>query len=114
MHPVPVLAYLSLAASMALVGAYVGLSRLLVAVFPLFLLAWLRFIVGGLAMLHWLRRPADEAPLQAGQQAVESSIAGNLWQLQVRVGQPVKAGDTVAVLESMKMEIALQERRHAA
>jgi drug/metabolite transporter (DMT)-like permease len=48
---------------MALVGAYVGLSRLLVAVFPLFLLAWLRFIVGGLAMLHWLRRAPDEAPL---------------------------------------------------
>lgn len=52
--------------------------------------------------------PADDAPLQAGQQAVESSIAGNLWQLQVQPGQAVKAGDTVAVLESMKMEIALQ------
>ena len=29
--------------SMALVGSYVGLSKLLVAVFPVFLLAWLRF-----------------------------------------------------------------------
>ena len=33
------IAYLSLAASMMLVGSYVGLSKLLVAVFPVFLLA---------------------------------------------------------------------------
>ena len=37
----PAWAYLSLGASMALVGSYVGLSRLLVAVFPVLLLAWL-------------------------------------------------------------------------
>ncbi len=48
---------------MALVGSYVGLSKQLVLVFPVFLLAWLRFGMGGLAMLHWLRKPADEAPL---------------------------------------------------
>jgi len=60
---VPWLAYASLAASMALVGSYVGLSRLLVATFPVFLLAWLRFAVAALAMPHWLVRAADEAPL---------------------------------------------------
>ncbi len=48
---------------MALVGSYVGLSKQLVLVFPIFLLAWLRFGIGGLAMLHWLRKPASEAPL---------------------------------------------------
>lgn len=48
---------------MALVGSYVGLSRLLVAVFPVFLLAWLRFGIAALAMAHWTRRGADEAPL---------------------------------------------------
>jgi drug/metabolite transporter (DMT)-like permease len=48
---------------MALVGSYVALSKPLVAVIPVFLLAWLRFGIGALAMLHWLRRPADEAPL---------------------------------------------------
>lgn len=48
---------------MALVGSYVGLSRQLVAVFPVFLLAGLRFAIAALAMLHWLRRPAGEAPL---------------------------------------------------
>ncbi|MBE0549387.1 MAG: DMT family transporter [Rubrivivax sp.] len=57
------LAYLSLAASMALVGSYVGLSKLLVAVFPVLLLAWLRFGIAALAMLHWVPRQPGEAPL---------------------------------------------------
>ena len=57
------LAYLALAASMAIVGAYVGLSRALVFVFPIFVLAWLRFAIAAAAMAPWLRRPAGEAPL---------------------------------------------------
>lgn len=56
-------AYACLALSMALVGSYVALSKPLVAAIPVFLLAWLRFGIGGLAMLHWLRKPAGEAPL---------------------------------------------------
>ncbi|EHR71490.1 putative permease, DMT superfamily [Burkholderiales bacterium JOSHI_001] len=56
-------AYLSLAASMALVGSYVGLSRLLVAVFPVFLLAWLRFGIAAVAMGHWLKRAPGEPAL---------------------------------------------------
>ncbi|MFT3821550.1 MAG: DMT family transporter [Rubrivivax sp.] len=59
----PWLAYASLAASMALVGSYVGLSKLLVAVFPVFLLAWLRFGLAALTMLHWVKRGPAEAPL---------------------------------------------------
>ena len=62
-HPVPWLAYASLAASMMLVGSYVGLSKLLVAAFPVFLLAWLRFGIAALAMWRWVPRAADEAPL---------------------------------------------------
>lgn len=54
------LACACLALSMSLVGSYVALSKPLTAVFPVFLLAWLRFGIGGLAMLHWLRKPADE------------------------------------------------------
>ena len=57
------LAYACLALSMSLVGSYVALSKPLVAAIPVFLLAWLRFGIGGLAMLHWLRKPAGEAPL---------------------------------------------------
>jgi drug/metabolite transporter (DMT)-like permease len=56
-------AYACLALSMALVGSYVGLSKLLVAVFPIFLLAWLRFGIGALAMAQWLKRAPDEAAL---------------------------------------------------
>src|SRR5690606_27357557 len=57
---VPLLSYGSLAASMFVVGACVALSKPLVAVFPVFLLGWLRFGIGGAGMLHWLRRPASE------------------------------------------------------
>lgn len=53
-------AYACLALSMSLVGSYVALSKPLVAAIPVFLLAWLRFGIGGLAMLHWLRKPASE------------------------------------------------------
>jgi drug/metabolite transporter (DMT)-like permease len=50
---------------MALVGSYVGLSKTLVLVFPVFLLAWLRFGIGGLAMWRWLKKPDDEPALAA-------------------------------------------------
>jgi drug/metabolite transporter (DMT)-like permease len=50
---------------MALVGSYVGLSKSLVAAFPVFLLAWLRFGIGAVAMAGWVRRSAQEAPLNA-------------------------------------------------
>lgn len=56
-------AYMCLALSMALVGSYVALSKPLAAVLPVFLLAWMRFGIGGVAMLHWLKKPADEPPL---------------------------------------------------
>ena len=51
---------------MALVGSYVALSKPLVAAFPVFLLAWLRFGIAALAMPHWLRKPADEAAVMTG------------------------------------------------
>jgi drug/metabolite transporter (DMT)-like permease len=68
-NPIPEMnrwwAYSSLALSMALVGSYVALSKPLVLVFPVFLLAWLRFGIGGLAMWRWLKKPPTEAPLSA-------------------------------------------------
>ena len=45
---------------MALVGCYVALSKPLVAVFPVLLLAWLRFGIAAVAMPHWLKRPLHE------------------------------------------------------
>lgn len=67
-----------------------------------------RWIDSGQAHFESTEAVADvgeEAPLPAGQTAVESAIAGNLWQVQVTVGQRVAAGDALVVLESMKMEI---------
>jgi drug/metabolite transporter (DMT)-like permease len=56
-------AYGCLALSMSLVGGYVALSKPLVAVFPVLLLAWLRFGIAALAMPHWLQRPPGEPPM---------------------------------------------------
>lgn len=58
-------AYACLALSMSLVGSYVALSKPLAAAIPVFLLAWLRFGIGGLAMLHWLRKPFNELPMSS-------------------------------------------------
>ena len=59
------LSYFCLALAMAIVGAYVGFSKALVVIFPVFLLAWLRFAIAAVAMAPWLRRPASEQPLDA-------------------------------------------------
>lgn len=57
------LSHLALATSMALVGSYVGLSKWLVLVFPVFLLAWLRFGIAAVAMAGWVKRAPDEQRL---------------------------------------------------
>ncbi|MDQ6681370.1 MAG: DMT family transporter, partial [Pseudomonadota bacterium] len=64
---------------MALVGSYVGLSKALVAVFPVFLLAWLRFGIAAVAMLGWLHAGRDEQPLSRHEQRLlfVESLFGN-------------------------------------
>src|SRR5450830_576038 len=64
-HTAPnrLLAYVCLALSMSMVGAYVALTKPLALALPVFLLAWLRFGIGAVAMLRWLKKPAEEAPL---------------------------------------------------
>jgi drug/metabolite transporter (DMT)-like permease len=59
----PLRAYWLLGTSMALVGSYVGLSKLLVVVFPIFLLAWLRFGIAAVAMAGWVKRRPGESTL---------------------------------------------------
>jgi acetyl-CoA carboxylase biotin carboxyl carrier protein len=39
---------------------------------------------------------------------VRAEIAANVWKVTVEVGQAVAAGETLAVLESMKMEIPVE------
>jgi drug/metabolite transporter (DMT)-like permease len=48
---------------MSLVGAYVALTKPLAVVLPVFLLGWLRFGIGGIAMLRWIRKPRNEPAL---------------------------------------------------
>ena len=57
------LAFACLAGSMALVGCYVALSKPLVAAIPVLLFAWLRFGIGSVAMLHWLKGPEAGPPM---------------------------------------------------
>lgn len=40
--------------------------------------------------------------------AVASEVQGNVWQLLVSAGDQVSAGDTLVILESMKVEIPVE------
>ena len=39
---------------------------------------------------------------------VEAHITGTVWKIEVRVGDNVDEGDTVVILESMKMEMPVE------
>ncbi len=39
---------------------------------------------------------------------IEAQITGNVWKIEVAVGDRVSDGDTVVILESMKMEIPVE------
>ena len=39
---------------------------------------------------------------------VEAHITGTVWKIEVEVGDPVDEGDTVVILESMKMEMPVE------
>jgi acetyl-CoA carboxylase biotin carboxyl carrier protein len=39
---------------------------------------------------------------------IEAHITGNVWKIEVAVGDEVDDGDTVVILESMKMEIPVE------
>lgn len=39
---------------------------------------------------------------------VHAEITANVWQVHVEVGQAVAVGDTLVILESMKMEIPVE------
>ena len=39
---------------------------------------------------------------------IEAHITGTVWKIEVEVGDDVAEGDTVAILESMKMEMPVE------
>lgn len=80
----PWLAYASLALSTSMVGSYIGLSKLLLVAFPVFMLAWLRFGFAAVLMLPWLRKDEGEAPLDGrtrGLLFLESFIGNFLFSI---------------------------------
>ncbi|MBA4218785.1 MAG: DMT family transporter [Roseateles sp.] len=120
MPAIPWRAYALLAASTSLVGSYVGLSKLLVASFPVFLLAGLRFGIAALLMLPWLKKPAHEAPLHARAKRLlflESFLGNFLFSLcmlfGLRQSSAVVAGVIMAGIPAavaLLSRVVLQER----
>ncbi|MCW5660620.1 MAG: DMT family transporter [Burkholderiaceae bacterium] len=101
----PWAAYACLALSMTLVGSYVGLSKLLLSAFPVFLLAWLRFGIAALAMLHWVPRAAGETALSRHDRALlflESFLGNFLFSICMLYGvlwsSAVSAGVVMAAI----------------
>jgi acetyl-CoA carboxylase biotin carboxyl carrier protein len=39
---------------------------------------------------------------------VAAHITGTVWKIEVKIGQAVKEGDTLVILESMKMEMPVE------
>ena len=49
--------------------------------------------------------PAPKAASAAGGTKIEAGAAGKVFKVEAKVGQAVKKGDAVVILEAMKMEI---------
>ncbi len=59
------------------------------------------------AEIH-LQKSDEDDDLEENCSALESHVAGNVWQWLVEEGSVIEEGQTVCVLESMKMEIEVQ------
>lgn len=111
----PVLvSYGYLALSMSLVGTYIALTKPLAVIFPLFLLAWIRFGIGGIAMLRWLRRPSTEPLLSRSTRGLiflESFLGNFLFTIcmigGVRMTSAVSAG---VILSFIPAAVAIMSR----
>jgi drug/metabolite transporter (DMT)-like permease len=93
---------------MSLVGSYVALSKPLVAALPVFLLAWLRFAIGAMAMPHWLKKPPDEAAMSSSVKRLlflESFLGNFLFTVCMLLGvsmtTAVSAGVIMAAIPSV-------------
>ena len=90
--------------SMSLVGSYVALSKPLTLVLPVFLLAWLRFGIGGIAMLHWLKKPIDEPPMASQTKRlvfIESFLGNFLFSVCMLYGVSMTSAVTAGVIMAM-------------
>ena len=68
----------------------------------------MRWIEAGLdSFTPFEQAPTAETDLPQGCTGIESPVPGSLWKFLSEPGARVMAGDTVAIIESMKMEIAV-------
>jgi drug/metabolite transporter (DMT)-like permease len=90
--------------SMSLVGSYVALSKPLTLVLPVLLLAWLRFGIGGLAMLHWLKKPSHE-PVMSPQTKrlvfIESLLGNFLFSICMLYGVSMTTAVNAGIIMAM-------------
>lgn len=107
-------AYACLALSMSLVGSYVALSKPLTLVFPVFLLGWLRFGIGGIAMLRWIRKPASEPQLSTHTKTLiflESFLGNFLFTICMLFGVSMTTAVSAGVIMStIPAAVALMSR----
>jgi drug/metabolite transporter (DMT)-like permease len=95
-------AFLSLALSTSLIGSYIGLSKLLLLAFPVFLLAWLRFGIAAVAMLGWIRRGPETPQMDRRTQGLvflESFLGNFLFSICLLFG----VGETSAMVTGVLM-----------
>jgi acetyl-CoA carboxylase biotin carboxyl carrier protein len=50
----------------------------------------------------------DDEPLEASVPDIEAHITGTVWKIECKVGDTIEEGDTVVILESMKMEMPVE------
>jgi drug/metabolite transporter (DMT)-like permease len=89
---------------MSLVGAYVALTKPLALALPVFLLAWLRFAIGAVAMLRWLKKPATEAPLTPRMRLLvflESFLGNFLFTICMIIGVSMTSAVSAGVIMSV-------------
>ena len=52
--------------------------------------------------------PQSPTPEEDPLPDVEAHITGTVWKIECKVGDEIEEGDTVAILESMKMEMPVE------
>jgi oxaloacetate decarboxylase alpha subunit len=55
--------------------------------------------------------PAPAAVPAGDAEAVSAPLAGNIWKIHAKIGQMVKEGETLLILEAMKMETEIKAAR---
>jgi acetyl-CoA carboxylase biotin carboxyl carrier protein len=67
-----------------------------------------RVRIGGAAYRHAVDIVPRNTRSGGGVAQVEAHITGTVWKIEVAVGDTVEEGDTVVILESMKMEMPVE------